>query len=134
MRSIGPEADRFFVEQQAMRHAELIDLATIDISAVDLPTKNERLLRDAKFAGLALRLRASGARSWMLIVGPLGLPVPHRPHPNASSRFGTGVRDQTRSLPERCSSGIFQTFVLPRLLPGNASLLRELSLISFRWA
>ncbi len=88
-----PRSGPFFVEQQAMRHAELIDLATIDISAVDLPTKNERLLRDAKFAGLALRLRASGARSWMLIVGPLGLSVPHRPHPNASSRFGIGVRD-----------------------------------------
>lgn len=50
-----------------MRHAELIDLATIDVGTADLPARNERLLRDTIVTGLALRLRATGARSWMLI-------------------------------------------------------------------
>lgn len=50
-----------------MRRAEPIDLATISILSIDLPTRGERLLYDAKAAGLALRLRASGARSWVLL-------------------------------------------------------------------
>lgn len=50
-----------------MRRADLIDLATIDILSVALPPKNERLLRDSEAVGLALRLRASGSRTWMLI-------------------------------------------------------------------
>ncbi|NMN06702.1 MULTISPECIES: site-specific integrase [unclassified Novosphingobium] len=52
-----------------MRRAELIDLAAIDVATTDLPARNERLLRDAVVSGLALRLRASGARSWMLLAG-----------------------------------------------------------------
>lgn len=52
-----------------MRRAELIDLAAIDVATADLPARNEGLLRDPVVSGLALRLRASGARSWMLIAG-----------------------------------------------------------------
>ena len=50
-----------------MRSVERIDLATIEIASCDLPAKGERLLHDATTPGLALRLRASGARSWVLL-------------------------------------------------------------------
>ncbi|QCB53959.1 hypothetical protein E5675_05585 [Sphingopyxis sp. PAMC25046] len=50
-----------------MRRAKPIDLATIEIASVDLPAKGERLLYDAGAQGLAMRLRASGARSWVLL-------------------------------------------------------------------
>ena len=57
-----------------MRRAEMIDLATIDLSSIDLPASGEILLRDAKAPGLALRLRASGARTWVLFERESGRP------------------------------------------------------------
>lgn len=55
-----------------MRHAELTDLATIDTSSIGLPASGEILLRDAGTPGLALRLRASGARTWVLFARESG--------------------------------------------------------------
>lgn len=60
-----------------MRRAELIDLATIDVSTVDLPAKGERLLRDKEVSGFALRLRASGARTWVLFTQEGGKTTRH---------------------------------------------------------
>ncbi|MBB5707348.1 tyrosine-type recombinase/integrase [Sphingopyxis panaciterrulae] len=50
-----------------MPRVKPINLAAIDIASYDLPATGERLLHDAKTPGLALRLRASGARSWVLL-------------------------------------------------------------------
>lgn len=50
-----------------MRHTEPVDLSTIVIPSINLPAHGECLLRDAKVSGLALRLRASGARTWVLL-------------------------------------------------------------------
>jgi integrase len=52
-----------------MRRAELIDLAALDPTVVDLPDAGERLFRDIVVPGLALRLRASGARTWVRLSG-----------------------------------------------------------------
>lgn len=50
-----------------MRCAETFDLADLNISTIDLPANGERIIRDAKVSGLALRLRSSGARTWVLL-------------------------------------------------------------------
>jgi integrase len=50
-----------------MRCAETFNLADLNISTIDLPTMGERIIRDAKVSGLALRLRSSGARTWVLL-------------------------------------------------------------------
>jgi integrase len=48
-----------------MRRTEHIDLATAEISTLPLPDTGEYLIRDSQAPGLALRLRASGARTWV---------------------------------------------------------------------
>lgn len=50
-----------------MRRAEPIDFSAIDLASVELPAHGELLLRDAKVPALALRLRASGARVWVVL-------------------------------------------------------------------
>lgn len=55
-----------------MRRAEITDLETLDIATHPLPAKGERLIRDAVTEGLALRLRASGARTWVLYAASNG--------------------------------------------------------------
>jgi len=55
-----------------MRRAEIIDLETLDIATHPLPAKGERLIRDAVTEGLALRLRASGARTWVQFINGEG--------------------------------------------------------------
>lgn len=49
-----------------MPRADTIDLTTIEIASLPLPDAGERLLRDSVAPGLALRLRSSGARTWVL--------------------------------------------------------------------
>ena len=49
-----------------MERAEAIDLDTLDLTAIALPETGERLIHDTKAKGLALRLRASGARTWVM--------------------------------------------------------------------
>ena len=48
-----------------MQRAVTIDFDTIDLAARPLPDHGESLIRDAKAKGLALRLRASGTRTWV---------------------------------------------------------------------
>lgn len=49
-----------------MRRTDAIDLSTIDLAAIALPASGETILRDAAAPGLALRLRASGSRTWVI--------------------------------------------------------------------
>ena len=42
-----------------------IDFDATDILSIPLPARGEKLLYDAKAKGLILRLRASGARTWI---------------------------------------------------------------------
>ncbi|WP_176593382.1 Arm DNA-binding domain-containing protein [Sphingobium sp. EM0848] len=44
-----------------------IDFEAIDILSIPLPARGEKLLYDARAKGLALRLRASGARTWVAV-------------------------------------------------------------------
>lgn len=50
-----------------MRRTEHIDLGSVDIPTLPLPQTGERLLRDSEAIGLALRLRSSGARTWVAL-------------------------------------------------------------------
>lgn len=50
-----------------MRRTNKIDLSRIDIRTIALPLAGETLLRDSAAHGLALRLRASGARTWIML-------------------------------------------------------------------
>ena len=50
-----------------MRRTDNTDLSEIDICAIALPLAGETLLRDSAANGLALRLRASGARTWIML-------------------------------------------------------------------
>lgn len=50
-----------------MERAAAIDLDTIDLTAIALPETGERLIHDANAKGLVLRLRASGARTWVVL-------------------------------------------------------------------
>jgi integrase len=50
-----------------MRRTQRIDLASVDISTLPLPDAGEYLIHDMQAPGLALRLRASGARSWVTL-------------------------------------------------------------------
>ncbi|WHU04269.1 tyrosine-type recombinase/integrase [Sphingomonas sp. NIBR02145] len=49
-----------------MRRAEAQDLSTLDPGTIALPASGERLLRDTLAPNLALRLRASGSRTWVV--------------------------------------------------------------------
>ena len=55
-----------------MRFAETFDLADLDIGALDLPVLGESVIRDAIASGLALRLRSSGSRTWVLLTNENG--------------------------------------------------------------
>lgn len=59
----------------AMPSAAPIDLASVDIPALELPLSGERVVRDSCTAGLGLRLRASGARTWVLFSREAGRTV-----------------------------------------------------------
>lgn len=50
-----------------MRRTDSTDLSEIDIRTIALPLAGETLLRDSAAHGLALRLRASGARTWIML-------------------------------------------------------------------
>lgn len=50
-----------------MRRTQRIDLASVDISTLPLPDAGEYLVHDTQAPGLALRLRTSGARSWVTL-------------------------------------------------------------------
>ncbi|GAA0308803.1 site-specific integrase [Sphingomonas oligophenolica] len=50
-----------------MRNADRFDLADLDISTIDLPASGERSLRDSVVPALALRVRSSGSRSWVVL-------------------------------------------------------------------
>lgn len=49
-----------------MRRTKKIDLAGVDISSLSLPSTGEKLIYDSEALGLALRLRASGSRTWIV--------------------------------------------------------------------
>jgi len=51
-----------------MRRTDKTDLSKIDIRTIALPLAGETLLRDSAAHGLALRLRASGARTWIMFL------------------------------------------------------------------
>lgn len=55
-----------------MPRASTIDLSTTDIAALPLPSCGETLLRDAIVPTLALRLRSSGARTWIVFGKAVG--------------------------------------------------------------
>jgi integrase len=76
-RSSGTERGRDLWSDDAMPRADTIDLTTIDIASLPLPDTGERLLRDSAAPGLALRLRASGARTWVLFGKDAGRTVRH---------------------------------------------------------
>jgi integrase len=64
---------RFFPGAQApetwsasTRPTKKIDLARVDIPSLPLPSKGEKLIYDSETLGLALRLRASGSRTWIV--------------------------------------------------------------------
>jgi len=59
--------DRKEWSDDAMERAEAIDLDTLGVTASALPQNGERLIHDTKAKGLALRLRASGARTWVIL-------------------------------------------------------------------
>lgn len=44
-----------------------IDFETVDVLSIPLPARGEKLLYDARAKSLALRLRASGARTWIAV-------------------------------------------------------------------
>ena len=50
-----------------MRSADRFDLADFDILKLDPPANGERNLRDTQAPNLALRLRASGSRTWVIL-------------------------------------------------------------------
>jgi integrase len=50
-----------------MRSADRFDLADLNISTIDLPANGERTLRDSVVPALALRLRAGGSRTWIVL-------------------------------------------------------------------
>lgn len=49
-----------------MRQIERIDLETLDLETLCSPEKGERVVRDAIVECLAIRVRATGARSWIV--------------------------------------------------------------------
>ena len=49
-----------------MRRTKKIDLAGVDIFSLSLPSTGEKLIYDSEALGLALRLRASGSRTWIV--------------------------------------------------------------------
>ena len=49
-----------------MRQTKKIDLVGVDIASLPLPSTGEKLIYDSEAAGLALRLRASGSRTWIV--------------------------------------------------------------------
>ncbi|WP_188822588.1 tyrosine-type recombinase/integrase [Novosphingobium indicum] len=50
----------------SMRRTKKIDLAGVDIASLSLPSNGEKLIYDSEALGLALRLRASGSRTWIV--------------------------------------------------------------------
>jgi len=50
-----------------MRRIERVNLANINIATLPLPQSGERLIHDSEAPGLALRLRASGTRTWITL-------------------------------------------------------------------
>jgi len=49
-----------------MKRAETIDLNTINPASIALPPQGEKMIHDSEAKGLFLRLRASGARTWIV--------------------------------------------------------------------
>lgn len=49
-----------------MKRAETIDLDTINPASTPLPPQGERMIHDSEAKGLSLRLRATGARTWIV--------------------------------------------------------------------
>ncbi|PZQ94718.1 MAG: hypothetical protein DI533_21550 [Cereibacter sphaeroides] len=49
-----------------MKRAEIIDLNTINPASIALPPQGERMIHDSEAKGLSLRLRATGARTWIV--------------------------------------------------------------------
>lgn len=49
-----------------------LDLTTVDTTSLDLPTSGDRFIYDEVVPELALRLRHSGARTWVIRTGPIG--------------------------------------------------------------
>lgn len=49
-----------------MKRAETIDLTTINPASIALPPQGERMIHDSEAKGLSLRLRATGARTWIV--------------------------------------------------------------------
>lgn len=49
-----------------MKRAETIDLITINPASIALPPQGERMIHDSEAKGLSLRLRATGARTWIV--------------------------------------------------------------------
>ncbi len=54
---------------------ERIDLETLELTTLRPPAKGERVLRDAIVPCLAIRVRATGARSWIAFGKRNGRPV-----------------------------------------------------------
>jgi hypothetical protein len=50
-----------------MRSADRFDLADFDVLTIELPASGERNMRDTQASNLALRLRAGGSRTWIIL-------------------------------------------------------------------
>jgi hypothetical protein len=55
-----------------MPRADGIDLMNTDITTLPLPLRGEVILRDTAIPALGLRLRSSGARTWVLFAKHAG--------------------------------------------------------------
>ena len=60
-----------------MRSADRFNLADFDLLDLDLPARGERNLRDTHAPNLALRLRASGSRTWVALRSENGKTARH---------------------------------------------------------
>jgi hypothetical protein len=58
-----------------MRKADRFDLSQHDPATIDLPVSGEHILRDTVAPSLALRLRAGGSRTWVVLTTSNGRTV-----------------------------------------------------------
>lgn len=105
-----------------MRNKLSLDLGLVDIPTINLPAKGELLIHDEGMPGLNLRLRASGARTWIVrsnqgeinrrqtLGDALSLPLVHARRLAQAPDDGAGV--DTAALPDH----ITVADILPRYL------------------
>lgn len=71
-RAPSGHASRDLWSNRAMPRADRIDLMNTDIATLPLPLRGEVIIRDSANPALGLRLRSSGARTWVLFAKRAG--------------------------------------------------------------